>query len=54
MIQLLLRNEQKSPKQLATTLANLENHPEITKIDAILADLHSRHQAALKVKSIIG
>jgi len=28
--------------------ANIENHPEIAKIDAILSDLHSR-QAALAV-----
>ncbi len=29
-------------------LANIENHPEIIKIDAMLSDLHSR-QAALKL-----
>lgn len=29
-------------------LANIENHPEITKIDGMLSDLHSR-QAALEV-----
>lgn len=33
----------------ASALANIENHPEIAKIDAILIDLHSR-KAALESK----
>ncbi len=29
----------------ASALANIENHPEIAKIDAMLSDLHSRKAA---------